>query len=52
MTQCQDRPDPKPAAGDVLVRVAGIGIDPEDMLEHNGDLKHRDRCNSSSKFLE
>ena len=50
--QYQDRPDPRPAAGDLPVRVAGIGIDAEDMLERNGDLKHRDRCNSSSKFLE
>ncbi|MGB8908097.1 MAG: NADP-dependent oxidoreductase [Candidatus Cybelea sp.] len=37
----QDMPDPKPGAGDVLVRVAGIGINPEDMLERNGDLKDR-----------
>ena len=28
----QDMPDPKPDAGNVLVRVAGIGINPEDML--------------------
>jgi NADPH:quinone reductase-like Zn-dependent oxidoreductase len=35
----QDMPDPKPGAGDVLVRVAGIGINPEDMLERNGVLK-------------
>jgi NADPH:quinone reductase-like Zn-dependent oxidoreductase len=37
----QDMPDPKPGAGDVLVKVAGIGINPEDMLERNGDLKDR-----------
>jgi NADPH:quinone reductase-like Zn-dependent oxidoreductase len=37
----QDMPDPVPGAGDVLVRVAGIGINPEDMLERNGDLKDR-----------
>jgi NADPH:quinone reductase-like Zn-dependent oxidoreductase len=35
----QDMPDPEPGAGDVLVKVAGIGINPEDMLERNGDLK-------------
>ncbi len=35
----QDMPDPKPGAGDVLVKVAGIGINPEDMLERNGVLK-------------
>lgn len=39
----QDMPDPKPDAGDVLVRVAGIGINPEDMLERNGDTKDRYR---------
>jgi NADPH:quinone reductase-like Zn-dependent oxidoreductase len=37
----QDMPDPNPGAGDVLVKVAGIGINPEDMLERNGDLKDR-----------
>ncbi|HMD02424.1 MAG TPA: NADP-dependent oxidoreductase [Candidatus Baltobacteraceae bacterium] len=37
----QDIPDPKPGPGDVLVRVAGIGINPEDMLERNGVLKDR-----------
>jgi NADPH:quinone reductase-like Zn-dependent oxidoreductase len=37
----QEMPDPKPSAGDVLVEVAGIGINPEDMLERNGDLKDR-----------
>ena len=35
----QDMPDPKPGAGDILVKVAGIGINPEDMLERNGDLE-------------
>jgi NADPH:quinone reductase-like Zn-dependent oxidoreductase len=35
----QDMPDPELGAGDVLVKVAGIGINPEDMLERNGDLK-------------
>jgi hypothetical protein len=39
----QDMPDPKPGADDVLVRVAGIGVDPEDMLERNGDTKDRYR---------
>jgi hypothetical protein len=33
----------KPGAGDVLVRVAGIGINPEDMLAGNGDTKDRYR---------
>ncbi len=37
----QDMPDPDLGAGDVLVKVAGIGINPEDMLERNGDLKDR-----------
>ena len=37
----QDMPDPSPGAGGVLVKVAGIGINPEDMLERNGDLKDR-----------
>ncbi len=37
----QDMPDPMAGAGDVLVKVAGIGINPEDMLERNGDLKDR-----------
>jgi NADPH:quinone reductase-like Zn-dependent oxidoreductase len=32
----QDMPDPEPAPGDVLVEVAGIGINPEDILERNG----------------
>jgi NADPH:quinone reductase-like Zn-dependent oxidoreductase len=35
----QDMPDPEPGADDVLVRVAGVGINPEDMIERNGDLK-------------
>jgi len=35
----RDMPDPKPGPGDVLVQAAGIGINPEDMLERNGDLK-------------
>jgi hypothetical protein len=38
-----DMPDPKPGAGDVLVRAAGIGINREDMLERNGDTKDRYR---------
>jgi NADPH:quinone reductase-like Zn-dependent oxidoreductase len=37
----QDMPDPGPGAGDVLIKVAGIGINPEDMLERNGTLKDR-----------
>jgi NADPH:quinone reductase-like Zn-dependent oxidoreductase len=37
----QDMPDPVLGVGDVLVKVAGIGINPEDMLERNGDLKDR-----------
>ena len=35
----QDMPDPTPGAGDVLIKAAGIGINPEDMLERNGILK-------------
>jgi NADPH:quinone reductase-like Zn-dependent oxidoreductase len=35
----QDMPDPKPGPDDVLVEAAGIGINPEDMLERNGTLK-------------
>jgi NADPH:quinone reductase-like Zn-dependent oxidoreductase len=35
----QDMPDPKLGAGEVLVKAAGIGINPEDMLERNGVLK-------------
>jgi NADPH:quinone reductase-like Zn-dependent oxidoreductase len=37
----QDMPDPVPGAGEILVKAAGIGINPEDMLERNGDLKDR-----------
>jgi NADPH:quinone reductase-like Zn-dependent oxidoreductase len=37
--QYQGMPDPSPGAGDILVKVAGIGINPEDMLERNGVLK-------------
>jgi NADPH:quinone reductase-like Zn-dependent oxidoreductase len=37
----QDMPDPELGVGDVLVKVAGIGINPEDLLERNGDLKDR-----------
>ena len=37
--QYQDMPDPQVRVGDILVKVAGIGINPEDMLERNGDLK-------------
>ncbi len=37
----QDMPDPQLGVDDVLVKVAGIGINPEDMLERNGDLKDR-----------
>jgi NADPH:quinone reductase-like Zn-dependent oxidoreductase len=35
----QDMPDPKPATGEVLVKAAGIGINPEDMIERNGVIK-------------
>jgi NADPH:quinone reductase-like Zn-dependent oxidoreductase len=35
----QDMPDPQVGVGDILVKVAGIGINPEDMLERNGVLK-------------
>jgi NADPH:quinone reductase-like Zn-dependent oxidoreductase len=35
----QDMPDPTPGAGDVLVKVAGIGINPEDIQERNGQVK-------------
>jgi NADPH:quinone reductase-like Zn-dependent oxidoreductase len=35
----QDMPDPELGVGDVLVKVAGIGINPEDMLERNGIVK-------------
>src|ERR1700678_402474 len=37
----EEMPDPELGVGDVLVKVAGIGINPEDMLERNGDLKDR-----------
>jgi NADPH:quinone reductase-like Zn-dependent oxidoreductase len=37
----QDMPDPKLGAGDVLVKAAGIGINPEDMLERNGEIRDR-----------
>ena len=37
----QDMPDPELGVGDILVKVAGIGINPEDMLERNGDLKEQ-----------
>jgi len=37
--QYQDMPDPQVRVGDILVKVAGIGINPEDMLERNGVLK-------------
>jgi NADPH:quinone reductase-like Zn-dependent oxidoreductase len=39
--QYQDMPDPELGVGDVLVKVAGVGINPEDMFERNGDLKDR-----------
>jgi NADPH:quinone reductase-like Zn-dependent oxidoreductase len=35
----QDMPDPVVGAGDVLIKVAGIGINPEDMLERNGAIR-------------
>jgi NADPH:quinone reductase-like Zn-dependent oxidoreductase len=35
----QDMPDPTPGPGDVLVKVAGIGINPEDILERNGQVE-------------
>jgi hypothetical protein len=35
--------DPKPGAGDLPVRVAGIGINSEDMVERNGDAMDRYR---------
>jgi NADPH:quinone reductase-like Zn-dependent oxidoreductase len=35
----QDMPDPKPGPGEILVRAAGIGINPEDVLERNGVVK-------------
>jgi NADPH:quinone reductase-like Zn-dependent oxidoreductase len=36
--QYRDMPDPTPGAGDVLVKVAGIGINPEDIQERNGEV--------------
>jgi NADPH:quinone reductase-like Zn-dependent oxidoreductase len=39
--QYRDMPDPELHDGEVLVRSAGIGINPEDMLERNGVLKDR-----------
>ncbi len=35
----QDMPDPVPGAGDVLIRVAGIGINPEDIQERNDQIE-------------
>jgi len=35
----QDMPDPTPGAGDVLLKVAGIGINPEDIQERNGQVE-------------
>ena len=35
----QDMPDPVPGANDVLIRVAGIGINPEDILERNDQVE-------------
>ncbi len=35
----QDMPDPVPGAGDVLIRVAGIGINPEDIQERNDQVE-------------
>lgn len=34
----QDMPDPAPGADDVLICVAGIGINPEDIQERNGQV--------------
>jgi NADPH:quinone reductase-like Zn-dependent oxidoreductase len=34
----QAMPDPTPGPGDVLVKVAGIGINPEDIQERNGEV--------------
>jgi NADPH:quinone reductase-like Zn-dependent oxidoreductase len=36
----QDMPDPQLGAGEVLVKAAGIGINPEDMLERNGTVEN------------
>ena len=35
----QDMPDPELGAGDILVKAAGIGINPEDILERDGKVK-------------
>ena len=35
----QDMPDPELGAGDVVIEVAGIGINPEDILERSGVVK-------------
>jgi len=35
----QDMPDPELGVGGVLIKVAGIGINPEDILERNGVVK-------------
>ncbi|HTV74322.1 MAG TPA: NADP-dependent oxidoreductase [Candidatus Acidoferrales bacterium] len=37
----QEMPDPEPGTGEILVKVAGIGINPEDMLERSGAIKDR-----------
>jgi NADPH:quinone reductase-like Zn-dependent oxidoreductase len=37
----QGMPGPAPGADEILVKVAGIGINPEDMLERNGAVKDR-----------
>ena len=34
----RNMPDPEPGPGDVLVEVAGIGINPEDIQERNGEV--------------
>jgi NADPH:quinone reductase-like Zn-dependent oxidoreductase len=36
----QDMPDPTPGPGDILVKVAGIGINPEDILERNSQVEN------------
>jgi NADPH:quinone reductase-like Zn-dependent oxidoreductase len=36
--QYRDMPDPTPGPGEVLLQVAGIGINPEDILERNGQV--------------
>ena len=35
----QDMPNPTPAADEVLVEVAGIGVNPEDIQERNGRIE-------------